>query len=390
MREKGVRKTPWMALLPLLLALCVCFSSLGFGVMAAEDDGYYDEDYDGDEDYDDGQSPWDGSEGIALSEEELLIPVGETEDLFVYYDNDSEDGDEYDGKVTWESDEPSVASVNKNGTVTAKKAGDACITATAVIDGEEYEAYCDIVVADVKLEKKNITLAEGQSVVLKIKSRYPEDDDVDEWDIDKGEKSVKLSKKTNKSVTVTAKKAGSAKISVFMDSGAEASCTITVKKAVASTSLAFRKKSLEMAKGSKITLSVIRKPKKANDKISWSSSRKKVATVDAKGEVTAKGKGKTVITAKTAKGKKATCTITVKAPEKLTLKSPGANLKAGGSATIKVKSGAKKGLSYKSSNPKVAVVNSKGKVTAMKPGVAKITVTAKNGSKATFTVKVKK
>ncbi len=387
MTKRGTKKTPWRTLFSLLLALCVCFSSFGFGVMAAEDD-YYDEDYDEDEDYDDWQSPWDGMEGIILSEEELVIPVGETDELFVYYDN--EDEDEYEGKVTWESDEPSIASVNKNGTVTAKKAGDACITATVVIEGEEYEAYCDIVVADVKLEKKNITLIEGQSLVLNIKSRYPEDDKVDDWDIDKGERSVKLSKKANKSVIVTAKKAGSAKISVFMDSGAEASCTITVKKAVTSTSLAFPKKNIEMAKGSKVILSVTRKPKKANDIIFWSSSRKKVATVDAKGEVTAKGKGKTVITAKTAKGKKATCTITVKAPEKLTLKSASANLKVGSSTSIKVRSGAKNGLSYKSNNPKVAVVNRKGKVTALKPGVAKITVTAKSGSKATFTVKVKK
>ena len=55
-----------------------------------------------------------------------------------------------------------------------------------------------------------------------------------------------------------------------------------------------------------------------------------------------------------------------------------------------MKSGSKKALTYKSSNNKVAVVNKKGKVTGMKPGKAKITVTAKNGAKAVFTVKVVK
>ncbi len=399
MRRTEPTPSLWRKLFALMLALCVCFTAMGTGVMAAEDD-YYDEDYDDedydDEDYDDedGQTEWDGTEGIVLSEEELLLPVGESEELFVCYDN--EDLDDYEGSVKWtvepDEDNPGLVTI-KNGKVTAKKAGDVSVTATVTIDGEEYEAYCDIVVADVKLANSKLTLVEGQTVVLKIKNRWPEDDKVDEWDIVKGEKFVKLSKETNKSVAITAQKKGTAKVGVSMDSGAEAFCTITVKAATATTSLSFKKKSLEMAKGSKVKLSVTRAPKNANDAITWSSSRKKVATVDAKGEVTAKGKGTTVITAKAGKGKKAkkaTCTITVKAPEKLALKNSSATLKVGKSTAVQVKSGSKKGLSYKSSNPKVAVVSKKGKVTALKPGAAKITVTAKNGAKAIFTVKVKK
>lgn len=50
-----------------------------------------------------------------------------------------------------------------------------------------------------------------------------------------------------------------------------------------------------------------------NKKIKWTSSNKKVATVTAKGKVTAKKAGKTVITAKVA-GKTFKCTIVVKKP----------------------------------------------------------------------------
>lgn len=49
------------------------------------------------------------------------------------------------------------------------------------------------------------------------------------------------------------------------------------------------------------------------DKITWTSSKKTVATVSSKGVVTAKKPGTTTITAKTASGQKLTCKITVKA-----------------------------------------------------------------------------
>ena len=84
------KKFLWRKLFALMLALCVCFSALGSSVMAAEDDEYYeDEDYD-EEDYDDEQTEWDGTEGIVLSDDELILPVGETEELFVYYDIEDE------------------------------------------------------------------------------------------------------------------------------------------------------------------------------------------------------------------------------------------------------------------------------------------------------------
>ena len=69
-------------------------------------------------------------------------------------------------------------------------------------------------------------------------------------------------------------------------------------------------------------------------------------------------------------------------------------LAKGKSTTLKVTvspSKAKKKVTYKTNNKKIATVNSKGKVTAKKEGTAKITVTAlgKNGKKKTSYVKVK-
>ncbi|MFQ9508664.1 MAG: Ig-like domain-containing protein [Clostridium sp.] len=69
------------------------------------------------------------------------------------------------------------------------------------------------------------------------------------------------------------------------------------------------KKSVTLVVGKKVTIKVKNAPK--GKKVTWSSNKKKVATVNKKGVVTAKKAGKANITAKVA-GKKYICKITVK------------------------------------------------------------------------------
>lgn len=64
--------------------------------------------------------------------------------------------------------------------------------------------------------------------------------------------------------------------------------------------------------GDIITLNGVMKPVNSTDSIKWSSSNKKVATVNKYGVVTAIGEGSVAITAKTSSKKKATCNVTVK------------------------------------------------------------------------------
>ena len=127
--------------------------------------------------------------------------------------------------------------------------------------------------------------------------------------------------------------------------------------------------------------------------VKWSSSNKKVATVSKNGLVKAKKKGSTVITAKAGK-KKYKCKITVKAlkvkslklnEQKLVLKKDN---KEKLKAIVSPANASNKAVTWKSSNKKVATVNSKGVVTAKKNGTAIITATAKDGSKKKATCKV--
>ena len=107
-------------------------------------------------------------------------------------------------------------------------------------------------------------------------------------------------------------------------------------------------------------------------KVTWSSSNKKVAAVSTKGKVTAKKKGTAIITAKVS-GKKYKCKITVKNPY---LNKKTVTLNKGKTLTLKLTGATAK--KYKSSNTKVATVNSKGKITAKGAGTTTITCTASN------------
>ena len=150
--------------------------------------------------------------------------------------------------------------------------------------------------------------------------------------------------------------------------------------------------------GETLQLTAAVKPSYADNKnLTWKSSDEKIATVDKNGKVTAVANGTVTITATSADGKHtATATITVKiAPEKLTVTADKKTLtKIGDSLQITAKvepDNAYKKLIWKSSDEKIAIVDSDGKVTAVGTGTATITATTEDGKlteSVTITVKI--
>jgi flagellar hook assembly protein FlgD len=127
---------------------------------------------------------------------------------------------------------------------------------------------------------------------------------------------VTYSSSNDKVATVSAsgqivgKKAGKAVITATTSNGKTASVTVTVKNAPKKITLSAKKKTLKVGKTFKVKVKF--PAKTASYKITYTSSKKSVATVDATGKIKALKKGKAVITAKTFNGKKAKITITVK------------------------------------------------------------------------------
>ncbi len=200
--------------------------------------------------------------------------------------------------------------------------------------------------------------------------------------------------------TVTAKAVGTVTITATAGTKS-ATCTVTVKTAeqkVATPTPTVKPtatptpvvtpgitaKVAQVYVGKKATIKVTKT--KVTGTAKFTSSNKKVATVSKKGVITGKKAGKTVITVKVGKYTKK-LTVTVKKPSFKLVKSS-AKLKKGQKVTITSKAAPAAKVIYKTSNKKVATVNSKGVVTAKKKGTAKITVKC-NGITRTFKVTVK-
>lgn len=89
---------------------------------------------------------------ITLNKTTLNIKTGATEQLTAKV----QPTDATNSKVTWSSNEPTVAEVDQTGMITAKKEGSAVITVTAQ-DGSGKTATCQVNVTDIKVS--GITLS---------------------------------------------------------------------------------------------------------------------------------------------------------------------------------------------------------------------------------------
>ncbi len=193
---------------------------------------------------------------------------------------------------------------------------------------------------------------------------------------------------------VTGETEGTTNITVATEDGNKtASCMVTVKDQVKVEKVKLNKKSVQMKIGGTLKLKATISPKNATNKsLKWTSSNKKVATVNKSGKVTAKGPGKATITAtaQDGSGVNAKATITVSGVTLNTSKLVVQNGKT--NKAVKYTLTKDKIKSVKANNKNVTV-KTKGKtlqITGKKIGKSTITVTTKGGAKAKLTVTVQK
>lgn len=305
--------------------------------------------------------------------------------------------------LTWKSSNTKVATVDKNGKVKALKVGNAIITATST-DGSNVSAQCKIKVVQrvtkIKLNKSIINLSKkGKTAKLKVtvlpndaynKSVTWKSNNTKVVTVDKN---GKIKATTNKGVTYIIAKT---------KDGSNKSTKVLVVVGPKVQKITLNKSSITLNRGAKnrtFQLKKAIKNKNATYKaVAWKTSNKNVATVNSNGKVTIKHRGKVVITVKAKDGsnKSAKCKIIVKQlVTKLSYNSKKQAKEVYRNKTIKfavtvVPSNANnKGLTYSSSNKKVATVNSKGVVKGIKAGTVTITAKAKDSSKKNVKIKVK-
>lgn len=171
---------------------------------------------------------------------------------------------------------------------------------------------------------------------------------------------------------VTAKSAGTIKITAKIKN-AEASCQITVNK----TKIVLNRNSGTIERGVILNLSATTS---TQSPVLWKSSKRSVASVDEYGKVTALKPGESIITA-TADGSSATCVLTVKSPT-IQLDKKVIILYRGENAKLSAEVSSHIAPTWKTHKKSVAIVDQTGQITAIKNGVATISVKVDGVSKS--------
>jgi uncharacterized protein YjdB len=327
-------------------------------------------------------------QSIALDETVKTMYVGQAERLsYVVLPTNANNN-----VVIWTSTNPSAATVDTTGRVTAKGVGTTVIMLQTVDGG--YSAYCTITVkriaTGVKFDVSDLKLKTGQFYNIKTTLTPKDSTDTDlVWE--SSDTKVAVVDDTGK---VTAKGSGVAVIMARTEAGGIAYCKVTVTQAVTGIILNYSEKVIFV--GDELKLKVSVSPSEATERrVTFKSSNTKVATISEEGVIEGLIGGTTVITVTTVDGGySATCVVTVREPiTNVTLNYEDYRLGVGKTftltATVTTETATNPKVTWTSSNKKVAVVNSKGKVTGIAKGYATITATAQDGSEVEASCEVR-
>jgi len=209
---------------------------------------------------------------------------------------------------SWTSSKKSVATVDKNGKITAtSKEGTAVITVTLASKKTAKVTVTVKMIRTTKLTKvpKTLSLTTGKKYTLKPVVTPSNSQEK----VTYKSSNTKIATVSSTGV-ITAKKVG--KVTITVQSGKQkATVTLTVKKAPALKAIKNVPTKKTITKGKTYTLKPQLYPSGAIAKITYTTSNRSIATVDSKGKITAKKKGTAVITVKAGKFT-AKCKVTVK------------------------------------------------------------------------------
>ena len=287
-----------------------------------------------------------------------------------------------DPETVWTSSDPDVATVNRyTGEISSVAPGTATITA----DSEGVTATAEVTVyfklESITLNKTSTEIDINKSETLTV--IYDPENTTDERTV-KWSSSNESIAKVDANGTVTALKRGKAIITATAENGVKASCTVQVLVPI--TKIAFENSTVSIPRSTRQKVPFTLSPEDYTDTYTVTSSDTEIATVDKFGNVVARKVGKAVITITTSRGLTESCVVTVFSPAtSVKLSSESETLFVNRSVELKAElspSDTTDNVSWSSSDDSIAVVDEKGKVTALSKGVATITATSDSGVSA--------
>ncbi len=322
-------------------------------------------------------------DGIAISRSTATMTVGSELQLELTAPNP------YTGDIVWSSSDTSVCTVSEIGLVTAKKAGSANVTVTIKVGGITRRARCAIKVVStidsITLSALKDYVNVGENLTITANVSPKSNDNSLKW-VCSDTSIAEIASTTPLSVTITGVKAGTVVISaVNADNAILGTKIIKVVTNIEGITLSDTEVTLPKTVGFYQLYAYCTPELPENEKITWSSSDKKIVTVDNNGRVTLVKPGSAVITVVTSNGKTAQCVFTVlQGIESIVLDEPSLTLYVGESHrmsyVVKPSNASNVVLRWTTSDQKIATVDANGYITAKNTGSCVITAQASDGS----------
>jgi uncharacterized protein YjdB len=317
--------------------------------------------------------------GISLASTTLDLIKGQTETLVVTFTPP----DATEKGIDWTSSDPSVATVDAAGRVTAIAGGTATITATSTAVSSLTE-NCAVTVTvpleGISLDPDPLTL-EGLETTGSFTVSYDPPDTTEQgvtWS--SNDDSVAT---VDASGLVTAVAPGNATITATSTVDTTKTTSAEARVVIPLTSLSLSDSTLTLNKGLSQTLTPNYSPGNTTETgVTWSSSDPAVATVAIDGNVTAKSAGTATITATSTANDSisAACSVTVIVPLAGIDIPSTLTLGVGGHYPLPIvfspADTTQTGITWTSSDSDVATVDANGLVTAVAVGSATITATS--------------
>lgn len=290
-----------------------------------------------------------------------------------------------DKTVSWKSSNENVATVTKDGLVTAVAGGECVIIAS---NSSGVTASCVVRVSEdctgVELESTAKAMYVGQSYTMKafVVPSTATNKNVT-WS-----SSVPAVATVNAAGVITALKEGVTVITVKTENGGyTANCTVSVFGKIPVTGIAFDRRSAEIPVSDELEqLMVEFEPTNASEKgLVWSCSDYTVVALNQRGQFKGLKPGTAIITAKSVDGGfTAQCMVTVIRPVTgIAITTTNVKLAVGKAKALEwnifPEDATNKKVIWKSSNPLVAAVSQAGIVTGMSAGTTVITGTTDDG-----------
>lgn len=276
--------------------------------------------------------------------------------------------------VYWTTSNSAIAIVDQNGKVKGVAPGNVVITATAA-DGSGVSDSVVIrvieAVTSISLSESKITIYVGETYNLKATINPPNASIKEiEWSSDN-----EAIAKAYYDGDVVGVSPGRTVVYAKSTDGNDvvARCTVIVKDIVRATSISVNSSEITMLKGKTRKLTARLYPTNSNETVKWVSSDTSIVTVDQYGNIITVGAGHCEVTAYSSAGSvEDTCIIHSLAMSCVDLK-----LEQYDTFNLFV-DGAPSGISWRSSNPRIASVDQNGVVTGRMPGECRITATVED------------